>query len=110
MVRGDITAGQAADRAYQVQDTKDERLQAVVQMLHDAGHLDRLGDFDPEMLVQALAERVVPGGSSARRSLAAGDRRPPQPRLAQRPARADDDLLLDEDDLLLDEDELNDDL
>lgn len=100
MARGDITAGQAADRSYEQQELKDQRLHALVEMLHKDGHLDRLGAFDPDVLVQALADRVLPRQYD-RPGLAARDHTESRPRLGRRPAPGDD--------LLLDEDELNDD-
>lgn len=57
--RGDITAGQAADRAYAGRDEKEQRLLDMLGVLQKDGHLDRLR-VDADVLVDAFTDSIAP--------------------------------------------------
>lgn len=100
--RGDITAGQAADRAYQVQDEKQRKLTEMLALLQKDGHLDRLR-VDADVLVDAFTDSITPR-RAAQAELPKADRFRDHRGVAGRPA-ASEDLIVDEDEL--DGDELD---
>ncbi|MFB6392501.1 hypothetical protein AAFH96_05215 [Polymorphospora sp. 2-325] len=98
--RGDITAGQAADRAYQVTDEKQRKLAEMLALLQKDGHLDRLR-VDADILVDAFTDSITPRRAAAGPELGKVDREWERRGIAGKPARTED--------LVLDEDELDDD-
>lgn len=101
--RGDITAGQAADRAYAGQDEKQRRLLEILGVLQKDGHLDRLR-VDADVLVDAFTDSIAPRRAD-RQLPERPERSQPRSVTGRNTGDQSEDFVLDEDEL--DNDELD---